>query len=362
MKTTGLIGIPHLDRPQQARAKSDRQRRQLAVLLPELDSCKAGNARLGRAAGDRQSLRITERPSVGIQRGNLACRCGSGEFVLPLPEVDYRNRDVAGAPEIRARIAEPPPVGSHAGAAAPGNGVALQHGAESAPPDSPWKLTDFCLSAGLDENAEPRIEQLLTKRLRVRKGEVLYRVGDEFHALHAIRAGSCKTVLLANDGQDQVAGYHMAGEIIGLDGIGTDTHECEAIALEDMEICPLPFDQIETLARLSEQFGRNLHKLLSLESARARNLMIVLGTMRAEQRLAMFLLDLSQRYRARGYSSCEFVLRLKRKEIGSYLGLKLETVSRLFSRFQRAGMIQVNGPAVRLLDRVAVSQIVNCSS
>ena len=145
-----------------------------------------------------------------------------------------------------------------------------------------------------------------------------------------------------------------------MDGIGTDVHGCQATALEETEVCPLPFDQIEALARFSNPFGRNLYRLLSQESARAHTLMIVLGTMRAEQRLAVFLLDLSQRYRAHGYSSCEFVLRMTREEIGSYLGLTLETVSRLFSRFQREGLFQVQGRTVKLLDRDAVSRLIDC--
>ena len=232
----------------------------------------------------------------------------------------------------------------------------------SAPQRSTWRLTDICSSAELDPKATPDIKRLLTRRTRFRKNDALYRVGDRFNALYAIRIGSCKTVLPANDGRDQVAGYHMAGETIGIDGIGTDIHECEAIALEDTEVCRLPFDQLENLAKLSDQFGHTLHKLLSRESARLHTLMIVLGTMRAEQRLAVFLLELSQRYRARGYSSCEFVLRMTREEIGSYLGIKLETVSRLFSRFQHEGLLQVQGRTVKLLDRIALSQLVDCSA
>ena len=122
----------------------------------------------------------------------------------------------------------------------------------------------------------------------------------------------------------------------------------------------MPSEQIEKLARRSDPFRRNLHRLLSGEGLRAQTLMIVLGTMRAEQRLAVFLLDLSQRYRAHGYSPCEFVLRMTREEIGSHLGLKLETVSRLFSRFQRVGLIQVQGRTVKLLDLVAVGQLADC--
>ncbi len=235
-------------------------------------------------------------------------------------------------------------------------------GTGSAPRRPTWALTEFCLSAGLDPDATSQFERLLAQRIRFRKGDVLYRVGSGFHRLYAIRAGSCKTVLLARDGHDQVAGYHMAGDIVGMDGIGTDTHGCQATALEDMEVCPLPFDEVEILARNSDPFRKNLHRLLSRDCLRAQTLLIVLGTMRAEQRLAVFLLDLSQRYRARGYSPCDFVLRMTREEIGSYLGLKLETVSRLFSRFQREGLIQVQGRTVKLLDRIAVGQLVDCSA
>ena len=163
----------------------------------------------------------------------------------------------------------------------------------------------------------PSGERILTVPTRFRKDAVLYRVGDSFHAIYAIRFGSCKTVLLAKGGREQVVGYHMAGEVVGIDGIASEIHECQATALEDMEVCRLPFSEVERLARLSHQFEHGLHKLLSQESARAYTLMLMLGTMRADQRLAFFLLDLSQRYQARGYSSCEFVLRMTRKEIGS---------------------------------------------
>jgi CRP/FNR family transcriptional regulator, anaerobic regulatory protein len=238
-------------------------------------------------------------------------------------------------------------------------GTMLHEVSRSAALDSPWKGTDFCLFEGLDQDAMSHSERLLTKRIRLRKGDVLYRVGGAFSALYAIRTGSCKTLMLARDGHEQVAGYYMTGEIIGLDGIGTDIHECQATALEDTEVCPLPYDEIKKLAHRDEHFQHNLHRMLTQRYARARTLMIALGTMSADQRIAMFLLDLSQRYGARGYSSCEFMLRMTREEIGSYLGLKLETVSRLFSRLQREGPIQVEGRAVKLLDRAALNRIVD---
>jgi CRP/FNR family transcriptional regulator len=216
---------------------------------------------------------------------------------------------------------------------------------------------DFSLCSGLRSDELSLVEPLFRSRTRLRKGDSLYRVGDEFNALYAIRAGSCKTALLGRGGQEQVAGYHIIGDIIGIDGMGSDVHECQATALEDTEVCPLPFDRVEILARRSTRFGHNLHKLLSQECSRVQDLTLVLGTMCADQRLAVFLLDLSRRYKSRGFSSCEFVLRMTREEIGSHLGLKLETVSRAFSRFQGQGLLQVQGRLVNLLDQVALAQI-----
>jgi CRP/FNR family transcriptional regulator len=224
---------------------------------------------------------------------------------------------------------------------------------------STCKLRDICLSEGLDAEAMRQIDALVTTRLSLRKGTTLYRAGTRFTSLYAIRSGSCKTVVLSADGQGQVAGYHMAGDIIGTGGIGTGVHGCEAVMLEDTEVCALPFEQIENLSRRDSRVQRNIHRLLSREISRERNVMMLLGTMRAEQRLAAFLLDLSERYHERGYSSHEFVLRMTREEIGSYLGLKLETVSRLFSRFQREGLLQVQGRVVKLLDQPALRQILN---
>jgi CRP/FNR family transcriptional regulator len=186
--------------------------------------------------------------------------------------------------------------------------------------------------------------------VRLKKGEVLYRAGDRFAALYAIRVGSCKTTVLSEDGREQVAGYHMQGDLLGMDGIGAERYGCEAVALEDTECCVLPFGELGDLTRSAAPLQRNLYRFLSREIARGQDIMLLLGSMRAEERLAAFLLNLSQRYRERGYSGTEFVLRMSRQEIGSYIGLKLETVSRLFSRFQQEGLIQVQGRSVKLLD------------
>jgi CRP/FNR family transcriptional regulator, anaerobic regulatory protein len=223
---------------------------------------------------------------------------------------------------------------------------------------STCSLRELCLPIGLEHAALRQVDELVNKRLRLKKGEVLYRPGDRFTALYAIRAGSCKTVMVAEDGREQVAGYHMLGDLIGMDGIGTDRHGCQAVALEDSEYCVLPFDELGDLARSVAPLQRNLHRFMAQEITRDHGVMLLLGGMRAEQRLAAFLLDLSQRYRHRGYSSSEFVLRMTREEIGSLLGLKLETVSRLFSRFQQEGLIQALGRSIKLLDSDALKRMV----
>jgi CRP/FNR family transcriptional regulator, anaerobic regulatory protein len=218
-------------------------------------------------------------------------------------------------------------------------------------------MREICLPIGLGPDALRQLDEFVTERTRLKKGEVLYRAGDAFTALYAIRVGSCRTTVLAEDGREQIVGYHLLGDLIGMDGIDESRHGSQAVALEDSEVCVLPFDDLETLSRNVAPLQHNLHQFLSREISRVHNIMLLLGSMRAEERLAAFLLNLSQRYRERGYSSTEFVLRMSREEIGSYLGIKLETVSRLFSRFQQEGLLQVQGRAIKLLDIATLKQL-----
>ncbi|MCL4763003.1 MAG: fumarate/nitrate reduction transcriptional regulator Fnr [Burkholderiales bacterium] len=219
-------------------------------------------------------------------------------------------------------------------------------------------MRELCLPVGLDAEDLKQLDHVIGSRVRLKKGESLYRAGEPFHALYAVRLGSLKTTVLAEDGREQVAGYHMLGDIIGLDGIGTERHGCQATALEDTDVCVMPFERLEDLARTVPSLQHNLHQFLAREITRDHSVMLLLGSMRAEERLAVFLVNLSERYRRRGYSSTEYVLRMTREEIGSYLGLKLETVSRLFSRFQDEGIIQVQGRSIKILDMAALRQIV----
>jgi CRP/FNR family transcriptional regulator len=174
-----------------------------------------------------------------------------------------------------------------------------------------------------------RFGDLVFTRKRVKRGEELYRAGAAFAGLFAVRSGFLKSSVMLEDGRAQVTAFHMAGEILGLEGIGTERHATDVAALEDSEVCIIPRSRIEEPA-----LRRELYKVMSRELVRAHDMMALLGMMRAEERLAAFLLNLSQRLRARGFSQHEFHLSMTRAEIGSYLGISLETVSRLLSRFR----------------------------
>ena len=215
---------------------------------------------------------------------------------------------------------------------------------------------------GLNESEMARVDDVVATRRKVLRGENLFRNGDKFNSLVAIRTGFFKTRISAEDGRDQVTGFQMAGEIIGLDGIVSDHHTCDAVALEDAEVCVMPFDRIEELSREITSLQRHVHKIMSREIVRENGVMLLLGSMRAEERLAAFLLNLVQRLHARGFSQSELVLRMTREEIGSYLGLKLETVSRTFSKFVEDGMVEVKQRHVRILNPDGLKLIVNAQS
>ncbi|MCX7692637.1 MAG: fumarate/nitrate reduction transcriptional regulator Fnr [Tepidimonas taiwanensis] len=224
---------------------------------------------------------------------------------------------------------------------------------------SSCNLRELCIPVGLDAEELTQLEQLIPFRRRVRRGGTLFSAGDPFTSLYAVRSGFFKTCITTVDGRDQVTGFQMAGEILGLDGIVQDKHSCSAVALEDAEVCVLPFDKLEQLSREFSTLQHHLHRIMSREIVRDQGVMLLLGSMRAEERLAAFLLNLVQRLHARGFSKTEMVLRMTREEIGSYLGMKLETVSRTFSRFQEDGIIEVKQRYVRILDADALQRIVN---
>ncbi|MBV8605333.1 MAG: fumarate/nitrate reduction transcriptional regulator Fnr [Pelomonas sp.] len=227
---------------------------------------------------------------------------------------------------------------------------------------SSCNLRELCLPVGLSAQELEQLDMLVSKRRTVTRGDTLFRSGDEFDSLYAVRTGFFKTSVALEDGRDQVTGFQMAGELLGMDGISNTRHSCDAVALEDSQVCVIPFEQLENLSREFTDLQRQFHRIMSREIVRDHGVMLLLGSMRAEERLAAFLLNLTQRLQARGFSASSLVLRMTREEIGSYLGLKLETVSRTFSKFQDEGLMEVKQRQIRILDQPGLQRIVNSAA
>jgi CRP/FNR family transcriptional regulator len=204
---------------------------------------------------------------------------------------------------------------------------------------------EFCLACRLAAPETAFASDLPLTLKRVKRTESLYHAGASFDSLYAIRCGFFKSTVALGNGREQVTGFHMAGEILGMDGLDTERYTADTTALEDSEVCVIPHARLE-----DPVLQRRLFKVMSRELVRDQGVMLLLGSMRSAERLATFLLNLSQRLAARGFSAHDFHLRMQRDEIGSYLGLSLETVSRLFSRFQEEGLVRVVNKHIRIQD------------
>ncbi|ACC74877.1 fumarate/nitrate reduction transcriptional regulator Fnr [Paraburkholderia phymatum] len=214
-----------------------------------------------------------------------------------------------------------------------------------------------CMPAELSAAELARLDSIICVTRPVKRGDTLYRAGDAFHSIYAVRAGSFKTVVMHRDGREHVTGFQIPGEALGLDGIGAGQHSCDAIALEDSAVCIIPFAHLEVICREMKPMQHHIYQMMSSEIVRESSQMMLLGTMSAEQRVATFLLNLSRRFKARGFSAAEFHLRMTREEIGCYLGMKLETVSRMVSKFQREQLVRANGKTIRIVDPEGLARV-----
>ncbi|AWB33538.1 transcriptional regulator [Orrella marina] len=218
-------------------------------------------------------------------------------------------------------------------------------------------MGNVCLPAGMPERELEQIDLLVKERVRLKKGDLLYRQEESLDALFGLRTGSVKTQLEDASGQVQITGFFLPGEVIGLDGMLDSLHASNAVAMEDSEVCVVKLEDIDEVSRYAPSLQGQVRRIMSKEISRSHQVLLALGSMRSEARLAAFLINLSQRLSALGYSSTDFVMRMSREEIGNYLGLTLETVSRLFSRFARDGLIRVSQREVRILDLDALKQL-----
>ena len=223
---------------------------------------------------------------------------------------------------------------------------------------STCSLRELCLPMGLSSQDIESLDRLVEHRRSLKRGDYLHRSGAAFHALYAVRSGFFKTSVLHEDGREQVTGFQMGGELLGLDAICSVRHTCDAVALENAEVCEVPFARLEEISRKIPALMTHFHKIMSREIVRDHGVMLLLGSMNAEERLTAFLLNLSHRFATRGVSPSEFELRMTREEIGNYLGLKLETVSRAFSKLQADNYINVKHKHVVIRDFPGLKKII----
>jgi CRP/FNR family transcriptional regulator, anaerobic regulatory protein len=214
---------------------------------------------------------------------------------------------------------------------------------------SSCRLRDICMPVGLSSKEMALIDQMVSTRLKIKRGEPLFRIGNRFKSLYTIRSGFFKTSISTTDGREQVSGFYMAGELLGMDGLAQEQHTCTARALEDSEVCVLHIQLINDLAHDIHALQSHVQKVMSREIVQDHDHMFLLGSMHANARVATFLLNLLTRLHARGQAQDELLLRMTREDIGSYLGLTIETISRTLSKMAKSGLITVNQRKIRVL-------------
>jgi len=218
-------------------------------------------------------------------------------------------------------------------------------------------LSSLCLPHGLPEEDINRLENIVKRNRPIQRGTLLYSPGDKLHNLYIVKTGAVKSYIQTESGDEHVIGFHLPGEILGLDAIKDDAHGCFSKALETTSVCELPFTRLEELSASIPSLQHQMLRLLSSEISNEASMISLLGNSTAEERLASFLLSISERFKQRGFSATDFFLTMSRQDIGSYLGLALETVSRLFTRFQEEGILEVERKHVKALDIDRLKQI-----
>ncbi len=218
-------------------------------------------------------------------------------------------------------------------------------------------LHQLCLPSSIDGSDLEKLDNIIERKRPLKRNDHLFQVGSQFTSIYVVRSGSLKTYSPTVDGQEQVTGFHLPGELLGLDAIGKGMHPCAAKALETTSVCEVPFENLEFLAQELPTLQHQLLRLMSKEIFDDQELMLLLGKKTAEARLSAFLLSISLRFKQRGFSSSEFYLSMSRNDIANYLGLAVETVSRMFTRFQEDGIIDAERKHIVINDREAMQQI-----
>ncbi|SEI78755.1 CRP/FNR family transcriptional regulator, anaerobic regulatory protein [Allopseudospirillum japonicum] len=211
-------------------------------------------------------------------------------------------------------------------------------------------LSSLCLPLSLNLEDIDQLDRIIKRRQPLKKGEYLFHQGDNFDCVYAVRSGSIKNYAMTNEGEEQITNFYLPSELVGLDGVDCDTYPVSAKALETTTVCEIPFSRLEELAVELPELRAQILRIMSKELRDDKQMMMLLSKKNAEERVATFLSNLSTRFKRRGYSPYTFRLPMSRNEIGNYLGLAVETVSRVFTRFQNNQLIAVNGKEVHILD------------
>ena len=219
-------------------------------------------------------------------------------------------------------------------------------------------LSELCFPHGLNEDDMGKLDDVIERTRPIQKSEYLYQEGDVCKALFAVRSGCIKTTVQNSAGESQIVGFHLPGELIGFDGFATDMHVCSAEVLETTSVCELPLDSLESLSESIPSLQRQMRRIMGVEVNNDHDLLLLLGKMNADEKLATFLLNLSGRMKQRNWKENEFNLGMTRQDIANYLGLAVETVSRLFAQFQENGIIQVEKRHITILDMPGLKSVV----
>jgi len=212
------------------------------------------------------------------------------------------------------------------------------------------RVRELCLPTTLSGVELSQLDGLVKRLPPLQKGQNLYRTGDNFKSIYAIQHGAIKTYGITVDGREQITGFHLSGEIVGLDAIDSNQHPCNAVALEETEVCEIPFAKLESLSQKIPGLLHNISRIMSREILREENVLMMLGGASAEQRLARFLLSLHKRLSIRQTEQADcFQLCMSRQDISNYLGLALETVSRQLTHLHDINVINIQNRKIQIL-------------
>lgn len=211
------------------------------------------------------------------------------------------------------------------------------------------RVRELCLPTSLGDQDVSLVDELVVRREPLSKGDYLYRTGDKFKGIYALQYGALKTYGVTLQGREQVTGFHLAGEVLGLDAIDEEIHPCNAVALEKTEVCQIPFDKLEQLSTGIPGLLHNLSRVMSREILREEHVLMMLGGTTAEQRIVRFILNLQDRMAKREIMGSSFRLCMSRQDISNYLGLALETVSRQLTHLQEKGILDIQNRYITIL-------------